>query len=110
MAQDIGSTLPELPALNEKKLISHDSAEDIDQKAESLYEKASSIEGSYEGQKPGVKYVNGEPVITTGEDVSNFLFDVRDDGDPALTFRSLVLGTVFAGLGAALCQVGIPEI
>ena len=50
-------------------------------------------------------YVKGEPVITTGSDVSNFLVDVRDDGDPALTFRSLFIGTIFACLGATLCQV-----
>lgn len=52
-----------------------------------------------------VVYVKGEPVITSGSDVSRFLVDVRDDGDPALTFRSLCIGTVFACLGAALCQV-----
>jgi hypothetical protein len=50
-------------------------------------------------------YVNGEPVISTGSDVSKFLVDLRDDGDPPLTFRSLVLGTVFGSLGAALYQV-----
>ena len=48
---------------------------------------------------------NGEPVITNGTDVSRYVVDLRDDGDPALTLRSLTLGTVFAGLGAALCQV-----
>jgi len=52
-----------------------------------------------------VLMVNGEPVIVTGLDVSRFQVDLRDDGDPALTFRSLFLGTVFAGLGAALGQV-----
>ncbi|XP_006463485.1 hypothetical protein AGABI2DRAFT_187070 [Agaricus bisporus var. bisporus H97] len=46
-----------------------------------------------------------EPIITTGSDVSKYVVDIRDDGDRALTFRSLVLGTVFAGLGAALCQI-----
>lgn len=55
--------------------------------------------------KEEVVLVNGEPVITTGCDVSRFLVDTRDDGDPAFTFRSAVLGTIFAGLGAALCQV-----
>ncbi|KAF4583571.1 hypothetical protein EYR38_002324 [Pleurotus pulmonarius] len=45
-----------------------------------------------------------EPIIRTGEDVSKYLVDVRDDGDPAITFRSMVLGTLFAALGAALCQ------
>ena len=52
-----------------------------------------------------VVYLNGEPVIATGRDVSRFVVDIRDDGDDALTFRSFVLGTVLAGLGAALCQV-----
>ena len=52
-----------------------------------------------------VVYVKGEPVITTGLDVSRFLVDTRGDGDPAITFRSMVIGTVFAGLGAALCEV-----
>jgi hypothetical protein len=52
-----------------------------------------------------VVYLNGEPVVATGRDVSRFVVDIRDDGDDALTFRSFVLGTVLAGLGAALCQV-----
>ncbi|KAF8348553.1 OPT oligopeptide transporter protein-domain-containing protein [Amanita rubescens] len=46
-----------------------------------------------------------KPIISTGEDVSRFVVDLRDDEDDALTFRSMVLGTVFAGLGAALCQI-----
>ncbi|KAH7929974.1 OPT superfamily oligopeptide transporter [Leucogyrophana mollusca] len=52
-----------------------------------------------------VVFVNGEPVVTSGKDVSRYLIDIRDDGDPALTFRSLFLGTVFVGLGAALSQI-----
>lgn len=52
-----------------------------------------------------VQRFNGEPVITNGRDVSRYVVDLRDDGDPALTLRSLTLGTVFAGLGAALCQI-----
>jgi hypothetical protein len=49
--------------------------------------------------------VNGEPVITSGIDVSKYLVDLRDDEDPPFTFRSVVLGTVIGGLGAALHQV-----
>ena len=48
---------------------------------------------------------NGEPAITTGRDVSRLVVDIRDDEDPALTFRSMFLGTIFAGMGAALIQV-----
>ena len=106
--------LAELPVLrdpadavvyaDEKKLQQDDSTENVAKKAESLYGKDSSIEDL--STDDGPLLVNGEPVIRNGEDVSNYLLDVRDDGDPAMTFRSLVLGTVFAGLGAAMCQVG----
>lgn len=54
-------------------------------------------------EKP--QFVNGEPVITNGRDVSRYLVDLRDDEDPPFTFRSAVLGTVIGGLGAALNQV-----
>lgn len=50
-------------------------------------------------------FVNGEPVITSGRDVSKYLVDLRDDEDPPFTFRSIVLGTMIGGLGAALYQV-----
>ncbi|KAK0470542.1 oligopeptide transporter [Armillaria novae-zelandiae] len=51
-----------------------------------------------------ISQLNDEAIVTSGQDVSLFVVDVRDDGDSALTFRSLFLGTVIAGLGAALCQ------
>jgi hypothetical protein len=54
-------------------------------------------------EKP--QYVNGEPVITNGRDVSRYLVDLRDDEDPPFTFRSIVLGTAIGGFGAALYQV-----
>lgn len=70
-------------------------------------EKASVEEDSFMrgGTDEEVQMLNGEPVITTGRDVSRYVVDIRDDGEAALTFRSLTLGTVWAGLGAALCQV-----
>lgn len=52
-----------------------------------------------------VVLIKGEPVVTNGRDVSRFVVDLRDDGDNPLTFRSIFLGTVFAGLSAALSQV-----
>ncbi|OSX63951.1 hypothetical protein POSPLADRAFT_1138543 [Postia placenta MAD-698-R-SB12] len=57
------------------------------------------------GSDEKASLLSKEPVITSGEDVSRYLVDTRDDHDPALTFRSLFLGTIFAGLGAALCQI-----
>ena len=52
-----------------------------------------------------LNFHNGEPIIATGRDVSRFVVDIRDDEEPALTFRSMFLGTIFAGMGAALVQV-----
>ncbi|EGO04039.1 hypothetical protein SERLA73DRAFT_102396 [Serpula lacrymans var. lacrymans S7.3] len=75
-----------------------------------LLEKSSAVSenGSdfYSGDSDSHDIVNGQPpVVSTGKDVSRYLVDLRDDGDPALTFRSLLIGTVFAGLGAALNQI-----
>lgn len=73
-------------------------------------EKDSHLETNSSDRDSEVEWVNGEPVITTGRDVSKYLVDVRDDGDLAITFRSLVLGTVFAGLGASLVQVSLINV
>jgi hypothetical protein len=51
------------------------------------------------------QYVNGEPVIRTGRDVSRYLIDLSDDQDPPFTFRSVLLGTVVGGLSAAFYEV-----
>ena len=59
----------------------------------------------YEDANEKPLYVDGEPVITSGRDVSKYLVDLRDDEDPPFTLRSVVLGTVIGGLGAALYQV-----
>ena len=73
----------------------------------SSYSDDKSLETASQDRASDVQYVNGEPVIANGRDVSRFLVDLRDDGDPAITFRSLVLGTLFACLGATLVQVSI---
>jgi hypothetical protein len=74
-----------------------------DEKGASLVLGKSSYDYEDGNEKP--LDVNGEPVITSGIDVSKYLVDLRDDGDPPFTFRSVVLGTVIGGLGAALYQV-----
>lgn len=95
------SGLPQIESqLDEKHETGSDSIEALDEKADF----ASSL-----GEDDKPEYRNGEPVITTGRDVSRFAVELRDDGDKALTFRSIVLGTMFAGMGAALCQVS-PQV
>jgi hypothetical protein len=64
-------------------------------------EKASGAARDF-SREDDVTLVNGEPVITSGMDVSRFVVDLRDDEDPALTFRSMFLGTLFAGKSCSL--------
>jgi hypothetical protein len=68
-------------------------------------ESASALAKSSDDEDEKSLFVNGEPVITSGRDVSQYLVDLRDDEDPPFTFRSIVLGTMIGGLGAALYQV-----
>jgi hypothetical protein len=44
-------------------------------------------------------------IIRTGADAANHLLSVRDDGDPSLTVRSMVLGTLVAAFQASLNQI-----
>jgi hypothetical protein len=95
---ELQGTLPTLPPSSNDP-----SSDDIsgDTEPSINLDKPSSFEDADE--KP--HYVNGEPVINGGRDVSRYLVDLRDDQDPPITFRSVVLGTVIGGLGAALYQV-----
>ncbi|TVY83033.1 Oligopeptide transporter [Lachnellula suecica] len=40
--------------------------------------------------------------VRPGADISRFTISTRDDGDPALTFRSIILGSVFAALSSVI--------
>nr|XP_031859812.1 uncharacterized protein CI109_004660 [Kwoniella shandongensis]KAA5526884.1 hypothetical protein CI109_004660 [Kwoniella shandongensis] len=44
-------------------------------------------------------------IIRTGADAANFLLPLRDDHDSALTFRSIVLGSLVAAFQAAMNQI-----
>lgn len=87
----LSSAEEKLKTMDEKKMDEKESAYNIDN--DSLDSESRPV------------YHNGEPIIKSGLDVSRFVVNIRDDEDPALTFRSIVLGTLFAGLGAALSQV-----
>ncbi|KAE8386389.1 OPT oligopeptide transporter protein-domain-containing protein [Aspergillus alliaceus] len=57
------------------------------------------------GDDEDVQYVKGHPVIRNGADVSKFIVSDRDDGDPSLTFRSIVLGTIFTALSSVITML-----
>lgn len=46
-----------------------------------------------------------DAIIRTGADASAYLLPLRDDGDPALTFRSIFLATGLAAFQATMTQI-----
>ncbi|WWC89674.1 uncharacterized protein L201_004599 [Kwoniella dendrophila CBS 6074] len=44
-------------------------------------------------------------IIRSGLDASQHLLSIRDDGDPAITFRSFILGTLMACFQASMHQI-----
>ncbi|CAG7988873.1 unnamed protein product [Penicillium salamii] len=51
------------------------------------------------------KFLKGHPVLETGLEVSKYLISTRDDGDPAFTFRCIVLGTAFTALSSVITML-----
>ena len=45
------------------------------------------------------------PIIVTGADAAAHLLPLRDDGDPALTFRGIVIATALSGFQAVMTQI-----
>ncbi|KAJ3557724.1 hypothetical protein NM688_g1317 [Phlebia brevispora] len=104
--QEKASPISDLPVLGIESDVKKRRPDDVEEVHEK--EKENSLTGSDSSLEQGLrddKLVENDRVITSGEDVSNYLLTTRDDGDPSLTFRSVVIGTVFAGLGAAMCQI-----
>lgn len=54
---------------------------------------------------PAALGTHDDTIIRTGEDASLHLLPIRDDGDPALTFRSIVLATALSCFQAVMSQI-----
>lgn len=52
-----------------------------------------------------VELVKGQPVIRNGMDVSRFIVSIRDDDDPAVTFRGMLLGTAFTAFASIISML-----
>lgn len=57
------------------------------------------------GETAGLELDDPDKIIRTGADAAQYMLSDRDDGDPAVTVRSLVLGTVFAAFYASISQI-----
>ena len=49
--------------------------------------------------------ISEEVIIRTGADAAKHLLPMRDDGEPALTFRSIFLATCLAAFQAVMSQI-----
>lgn len=58
----------------------------------------------YDGDDPE-KDNNQDVIIITGADAAAHLLPLRDDGEPALTFRSIFLGTILSAFQAVMYQI-----
>jgi hypothetical protein len=57
--------------------------------------------------KPAPQYEEADDnkIIITGADAAKHLLPLRDDGEPALTFRSLFLASVLAAFQAVMSEI-----
>lgn len=46
-----------------------------------------------------------DKIIKSGADAAQYMLSDRDDGDPAITVRSMVIGTAFAAFYASISQI-----
>ncbi|KAH7391668.1 OPT oligopeptide transporter [Cadophora sp. MPI-SDFR-AT-0126] len=93
------STLPSHDAINEKIRTS-------------VTVEKGDVEGDIKPVSPEDLSDNGkesdtddEVIIITGEDAARYLLPLRDDFEPALTFRAMVLATILCGFQAVMYQI-----
>ncbi|KAI1394257.1 peptide transporter MTD1 [Hypoxylon trugodes] len=102
MSDPTGTRAPDEP----KKVVAETTVEPLSNKTSANALHDTSTESHEDSQHDdGVVHVKGHPVIRNGIDVSRFLISLRDDGDPAFTFRSIVLGSVFTALSSVITML-----
>jgi hypothetical protein len=96
--------VPSHQAINEKIRLS--SAENRDSKDGGLvHDNEIKPVPQYDGDDHEKDTGSGDPIIVTGADAAQHLLSIRDDGDSALTFRSLFLATILSAFQAVMTQI-----
>jgi hypothetical protein len=102
------SDVPSHADINEKARLSHSvEAKELSKDGALVddYEIKTAPTGS-DGDEPDKSDSDDEnAIIVTGADAALHLLPLRDDGDPALTFRAMFLATGLAGFQAAMNQI-----
>ncbi|KAH6639911.1 oligopeptide transporter-like protein [Truncatella angustata] len=97
-------SVPDHQAINEKVHLEVDPS-DID-KDGVIDTKTKAVAPAYDGDSHDDTDENGKDVIIiTGSDAAQYLLPLRDDGEPALTFRSVFLATILAAFQSVMNQI-----
>lgn len=90
--------VPSQETTDEKSSLDKKTAHDVDITAAPVHEHEDGHEKDNDGK---------EPIIVTGADAAIHLLPMRDDGDAALTFRSLFLASGLSAFQAVMSQIYI---
>ncbi|KXT14950.1 hypothetical protein AC579_4388 [Pseudocercospora musae] len=82
-----------------------DKQHSVNEKIPSVDEKPLPETASNESPSLGEDFVDDNVIIITGEDAAAYLLPMRDDGDPAVTLRSLFLATGLSAFQAVMTQI-----
>lgn len=94
---------PTHPNANDKEIVTADDSRIVKKEDGDIeITPASRAESDGYGEKDND---SNEVIIVTGADAAHHLLPMRDDGDPALTIRSIVLATGLAGFQAVMYQI-----
>lgn len=95
-------SIPNHKAIDEKLRLTVDEVDTG--KEDTLDTEIKTAPSTDDGDDPD-KHFDDNAIIVTGADAANHLLPLRDDGDPALTFRSLFLGTCLSAFQAVMSQI-----
>ncbi|KAL5115216.1 hypothetical protein ACEQ8H_006890 [Pleosporales sp. CAS-2024a] len=74
---------------------------ELDEKKVALEPEITAALPSYDGEERD----DEDRIIVTGADAATYLLPMRDDGQPALTFRSIFLATILSAFQAVVYQI-----
>ena len=103
------SELPTHAEINEKLRLSHavdrENGEVDKEGVKALDSEITALPPFEDSSDAGKESDDENAIIVTGADAALHLLPLRDDGDPALTFRSLFLATGLSGFQAVMNQI-----
>jgi hypothetical protein len=103
---DIAPAAPEppVPILNDPKSTLDDSKDEADSNSREEKDNIPDLY-NYDGDDRLSDLDDPDKIIKSGADAAQYMLSARDDGDPAITVRSMVLGTAFAAFYASISQI-----